>query len=155
GSVQSNQAHLFVNAGGGGGSTSVSFQQKPGGYAGTTDTYIDQFDPNNSFGTTDRLEVRYYDPGTGLSEHMQTLLRFDLSSIPTTATITSAKLTLWNTRATSNGASDVILLDKVTAAWTDSNTWSMGIPASTPSGVTTPSVAGYTLSPATPEPWVV
>jgi hypothetical protein len=154
GSVPSNPATLAVNAGGGG-PTTATFQQGASGYAGTTDTYIDQFAPTSSFGTLDRLEIRYYDPGTGLTEHMQTLIRFDLSSIPTTATVTSAKLTMWNTRATANSPSDVVLMDKVLGAWTDAQTWSMGIPASTPSGVTTPSVAGFTLAPATPEPWVI
>jgi hypothetical protein len=153
GSVTSSVAHLTVNAGGG--STTVTFQQGLNGYAGTSDTYIDQFTPGGSFGTLDRLEVRYYDPGTGLTEHMDTLIRFDLSTIPAGATVTSAKLTLYNTRAAANDPSDVVMLGKVTAAWTDSITWSMGVPPTAPSGVTCPGVASYTLAPTTPEIYVI
>lgn len=157
GNATSNNATLTVNpaGGGGGGSTTATFKQGMNGYAGAMDTYIDQFQPAGSYGNLDRLDLRYYDSGTGLVEHMQILMRFDLSSIPTNATVTSAKLTVYNTRATSNSASDVVVLEKVTSAWNDAHTWSMGVPAGAPSGVTTPSVAGYTLTPATPEVWVV
>src|SRR3989442_1625351 len=86
---------------------------------------------------------------------MNSLLRFDLSAIPATATVTSAKLTLYNTRAAANGASDVVNLDKVLSAWTDSWTGSMGVPTTAASGVTCPSVASYTLAPTTPEAFVV
>jgi hypothetical protein len=135
--------------------TTVTLQQGQNGYTGTMDTYIDQFLPTDSFGTIDRLEVRYYDPGSGLQEHMITLLRFDLSSIPTNATVTSAKLQLYNTRAAANDASDVVVLGKATSAWNDQWTWNMGVPTSTSSGVTCPSVASYTLAPTTPEPFTV
>jgi hypothetical protein len=155
GSATSRSAVLTVNGGGGGGSTTVTLQQGVNGYAGAVDTYIDQFAPTSSFGTVDRLEVRYYDPGTGLSEHMRTLLKFDLSAIPAGSTVTAAQLTLYNTRAAANGANDVVALDKVLSAWTDTHTYAMGIPSAAPSGVTCPSVASYTLSPATPETFVV
>jgi hypothetical protein len=155
GSATSNAATLTVNPSSGGGPTTVTLQQGQSGYAGTMDTYIDQFSPTTSFGTLDRLEVRYYDPGTGLQEHMITLLRFDLSGIPTNATITSATLTLYNIRAAANDASDVVNLDKVMSAWNDSWTWAMGVPTTAPSGVTCPSVAGYTLSPTTPEIYTI
>jgi hypothetical protein len=133
----------------------VTFQQGQNGYTGTMDTYIDQFTPTATYGNIDRLEVRYYDPGTGLQEHMITLLRFDLSSIPANATVTSASLQLWNTRAAANDASDVVVLGKATSSWNDQWTWSMGVPGSSSSGVTCPSVASYTLSPATPELYTI
>lgn len=119
------------------------------------DTYVDQFDPTSAFGNLDRMEVRWFDGGMGLSEHNQSLLRFDLASIPAGATVTAATLTLHNTRATANAAGDVVLLSRVTSAWTEAQTWNLGLPSSVPSGVATPSVAGLTSSPAAPEPWAV
>jgi hypothetical protein len=154
----SNTALLTVNpaSGGGGGSpTTVTLQQGLNGYSGTLDTYIDQFAPDSSFGNLDKMEVRYYDDGTGLSEHMISLLQFDLSGIPSTATVTGATLKLYNTRAASNGAGDVVNLDKVLNAWNGNWTWNMGIPTTTPSGVTCPSVAGYTSAPSPPELYTI
>jgi hypothetical protein len=135
--------------------TTVTLQQGQNGYTGTSDTYIDQFQPTSTFGGIDRLEVRSYDPGSGLTEKMDTLLRFDLSSIPANATVTSATLKLYNTRAAANDASDVLVLGKATSAWNDQWTWSMGVPSSTASGVTCPSVASYTQAPATPELYTI
>ncbi|MBV8880078.1 MAG: DNRLRE domain-containing protein [Planctomycetaceae bacterium] len=156
GSATSNGATLTVNAapgggGGGGGSpVTVTLQQGTSGYSGATDTYIDA-DPaqvGNSFGNIDKMEIRYIDSGGTITEHMISMLRFDLSSIPSTATITSATLKLFVTRVNSNGASDVLSLEKALGAWNDTWTWSMGVPSSTPSGVTCPSVAGYATLPA-------
>jgi MYXO-CTERM domain-containing protein len=156
GSVLSAAASLIVNpAPPPVGATTVTLQQGVNGYAGTVDTYIDEFVPAGTFGTLDRMEIRYYDPGTGLSEHMIGLLKFNLTSIPTTATVTSAKLTLYNTRANSNSANDVLVLDKVTSAWNDTHTWSMGVPTGVASGVTCPSLAAYTMTPNPPETFVI
>src|SRR4029079_202365 len=137
GSVTSNVAHLTVNAAGPGGTaTTVVLQQTPGGYAGTMDTYIDQYDtavPQTVWGNVNRLEVRWF---TGAAtEHMVTLLRFDLSSIPTTATVTSAQLTLYITPPNNSTAGDVLAMEKVTSNWNDSWTWSMVEPTGAPSGV--------------------
>ncbi len=156
GSVLSAAASLIVNpAPPPVGATTVTLQQGVNGYAGTVDTYIDEFVPAGSFGNLDRLEIRYYDPGTGLTEHQIALLKFNLTSIPTTATVTSAKLTLYNTRANSNSANDVLVLEKVTSAWNDTHMWSMGVPTGVASGVTCPSLAPYTGAPNPPETFVI
>ena len=57
-------------------STTVTFQQGQNGYTGTMDTYIDQFTPTDFYGGVERIEVRSYDSGSGLSEKQNTLLRF-------------------------------------------------------------------------------
>jgi hypothetical protein len=156
GSVQSNNATLTVTTGVSA-PTTVSFQQgDANNYAGTMDTYIDQFPTIPApYGNLTRLEVRYYDPGSGVTENSHTLLRFDLSSIPTNATVTSAKLTLYSTRTAARSLSDVVLLDKVTTFWDDNHTWAMGSPTSVASGVTCPDVMGLSDNPANPEPYVI
>jgi len=135
--------------------TTVTFQQGKNGYSGAMDTYIDQFMPTDFYGGVERIEVRYYDDGTGLSEKQNALIRFDVSSIPSTATVTSAKLTLYNIRANSNGANDILVLEKVTSAWNNQSTWSMGVPSAVASGVTCPTVAGYTQAPTAPEVYTI
>lgn len=154
GMVLSSAASLTVNApaGGGGGSTTTTFQQGPS-YSGTMDTYIDAKSPTSSFGTDIKMEIRNFDAGA--TENMNALLRFDLSSIPSTATVTSATLKVYNTRANSNDAGDVLVMGKVLTAWNDTWTWNMGVPTTTPSGVTCPSLVGYTMAPATPELYTI
>jgi hypothetical protein len=156
GSTTSAGATLTVNAAGGGGApVTVTLQEGVSSYAGTTDTYIDQFDSDGTFGTLARMEVRWYDAGPGLSEHMHSLLRFDLSSIPAGATVTSATLTLHSTRTAAITAGDVLTLSRATSVWTESQTWDLGTPSSTASGVVTPSLAGLTENPAAPQPYAI
>jgi hypothetical protein len=135
--------------------TSVTLQDGLNGYAGTTDTYLDQFQPATNFGATAHFEVRWYNDGVNLVEMNKALLRFNLSSIPSNATINSATLTVYNLRANSNSSADIITMNKVTGAWSESSTWNSGVPASVSSGVTCPTVAGYTGAPVTPEAYTI
>jgi acid phosphatase type 7 len=110
------------------------------GYAGTDDTYINQFsaDAINNTTNPDRLQVHH-----GSSEHQRTLIKFDLSSIPSNAAISSASLTFTVTRTNEVQATDVMLMNKITSAWTESQTWNTGVPASTPSGIVLPVLSNY------------
>ncbi|MGH7145585.1 MAG: DNRLRE domain-containing protein [Planctomycetota bacterium] len=124
----------------GGATTTVQLQDGLNSYSGTRDTYIDQYDPTSSFGSLDRMEVRWY---TGYAtEHDIGLLKFDLSSIPTDATITSAKLDLWVTRTNSVDSSDQLVMTKNTSAWSETSTYNDGVPSSVASGVTPPTLGG-------------
>ena len=155
GSATSAGATLTVNpAAGGGGSTTTVFQQFLNGYQGTSDTYIDEFRPTLSFGNDQWLDIRWF---TGsATEHMVSLLKFDLSLIPPTATVTSAKLSLYITRTNNATAGDVLKMDKATSAWTEAQTWQLGEPAGAPSGVTCPDVTTYgSQTPAPPLPYVI
>ena len=135
--------------------TTVKYQQGTNGYSGCMDTYIDK-DPvwiDDFFGGVERIEIR---SGFG-GEKMNILIKFDVSALPSDATVTGAKLTLHNIRQRSaNG--DVPVLEKVTAAWNNQttwNTWNTGVPNTVASGVTCPTIAGLTEDPTTPEPYVI
>jgi hypothetical protein len=52
-------------------------------------------------------------------------------------------------------AGDVLVMGKCTTSWNDQWTWAMNVPSSTASGVTCPTVAGYSLTPATPEAYTI
>jgi hypothetical protein len=130
--------------------TTVKFQQGTNGYSGAMDTYIDKFMPTDFFGGVERVEIRDWSSGT--AEKMNVLISFDVSSLPSNATVTSAKLTMYNIRARGHSANDTVILEKVTSAWNNQSTWSMGVPTAVASGVTCPTVAGYTEDPATPPP---
>lgn len=130
--------------------TTVRFRQGSNGYSGAMDTYIDKFMPNDFYGGVERIEVR--DWSAAASEKMNLLISFDVTSLPSTATVTSARLTLYNIRARGHSAADTLVLGTVTSAWNNQSTWNMGVPTTTASGVTCPSVAGYTEDPTTPPP---
>jgi hypothetical protein len=134
--------------------TTVKFQQGSNGYSGAMDTYIDKFFPNDFYGGVERIEIRSWDGGA--SEKMNVLIMFDVSSLPSNATVTSAKLTLYNIRQRGESADDVVILEKVTSAWNNQWTWNMGVPSVVASGVTCPPVTpGYTEDPVTPEAYTI
>ncbi len=132
--------------------TTVKFQQGTNGYQGCMDTYIDKFMPNDFYGGVERIEIRDWSGGT--VEKMNVLIKFDVSSLPSNATITSGKLTLYSIRARGQNG-DVPVLEKVTSAWNNQWTWNMGIPTVVASGVTCPPVTGYTDDPVTPEVYAI
>jgi hypothetical protein len=134
--------------------TTVKFQQGTNGYQGCMDTYIDQFMPTDFYGGVERIEIRSWDDGSGVTEKMNVLIKFDVSTLPSNATVTSAKLTLYSIRARGQNG-DVPVLQKVTSAWNNQSTWSMGVPTAVASGVTCPPVTGFTDDPVTPEAYAI
>jgi hypothetical protein len=71
-----------------GGETTVSLQQGADGYAGCVDTHAYQYEPDTNYCGRTSLEVGY-------RQRYATLVRFDLPSIPTNATVTRATLHLY------------------------------------------------------------
>lgn len=116
--------------------TILSLQTGTNGYAGVTDTFIDQATPaqQNDAATANVLDIDFSTYPT-ITRYRQTLLRFDLSSIPPNSTILSAYLTLyisnegkqialyrmlqtWNSATITWTSSGGILMDNVEASST-------------------------------------
>lgn len=142
--------------------TTVKFQQGTNGYSGCMDTYVDKYDAtggNDFFGGVERIEIR--DWNSGATEKMNTYIMFDVSSIPTNATVTSAKLTLYAIRTRGQNG-DVPVVEKITSAWNGQNTWNMGLPSRVAApGVTCPPVDStyvdepLTTAPNAPQPYAI
>jgi hypothetical protein len=129
------------------------FQNGLNGYAGTDDTYLNQFGTTTDNGTATSLYFNWDTNSVGtVTENQQSLIRFQLSSIPTNAVIKSATLTVINTSRAELDASDVVKIGILTNSWTESSTYATYLPAYVDSGVTLPSVLGYT---GASEPYVV
>ena len=70
--------------------TIVCLQQGNGGYEGCTDTYLDQTNPAEAYGATDKLRIK-------TQENVNSLIRFDLSGLPANVTVSEATLKLFVT----------------------------------------------------------
>lgn len=86
----------------------ATFQQGVGGYSGTNATY---FDGATGYNNTSQWHV-------GAANSIKALLRFDLPTIPITATIDEATLQLYQT-SRSNGNSLTLGAHQVQADWVD------------------------------------
>ncbi|HEX6788896.1 MAG TPA: DNRLRE domain-containing protein [Gaiellaceae bacterium] len=88
------------------------------GTSSTTDTYVDEQNPNSSFGSSTTLSVS---PKSGKRNWM--LIRFDLSScsIPATGGADSATLSLRITSAP--GSSQTLDVSTIGSTWSGSTTW--------------------------------
>jgi hypothetical protein len=70
----------------------VTFQQGIGGYSGTYDTWLDSDDYDTNYGSDEDIHVRHDSYGT-INERTN-LIKFNVSSLPANAVITSASLSL-------------------------------------------------------------
>jgi hypothetical protein len=77
--------------------TTITLQQGRYGYTGSEDTYIHQYAPSSNYCKQDQFRVGYDQTFFGL-------VRFDLTSIPTSAIVTQATLQLY---ATGWGGADI------------------------------------------------
>ncbi|MBL4848184.1 MAG: DNRLRE domain-containing protein [Planctomycetes bacterium] len=79
----------FGGGGGGGGASTDSFRDGEAGYSGTEDTYLRGDKKDNNQG--DKRDIRV----DGNGRNYRSLLQWNLSSIPTNATVTAVSLTLY------------------------------------------------------------
>jgi hypothetical protein len=130
-----------------GGSTPVTITFRDGlnGYSGTQDSYVASGRTGNNYGTSTALEA---DGSDGSNGELVTLIKWNTSSIPTNAAVTSAKVTL-RVSNVSSGAYN--LYARNGSAWSESTvTWanaSIAANQGTLIGSFTPSSTGlYTLT---------
>jgi hypothetical protein len=96
------------------GETCVVLQPGP---AAAKDAYIKQERPDDRMGTNNELRVK-----TENKKLLRSLLQFDLSSIPSTALVNSATLSLWVKSV--SGANTTINAHEVTNTWNETQvTW--------------------------------
>jgi disaggregatase-related protein/TGF-beta propeptide len=104
--------------------TTAIFQQGLNAYVGVTDTWINFYDPNVNFNSETQLDVL----GT---EDIKALVRFDLSSIPAGAQVTSATLELYNYALEGAANGGVLSVYPVGRAWVEAEaTWNRASAAS-------------------------
>jgi len=97
----------------------IVFQQGLNGYSGVTDTWINLYDPNLNFNGETKLLVL----GT---EGIKSLVRFDLSSIPAGARITSATLSLYNYGHENSANGGAVNVHRASKVWVESQaTWNV------------------------------
>lgn len=88
--------YTMSKSGGGGGSTTTSFQNgvlPTTAYAGNIDTHISQNNTTTNYATATTLLVDGDDPG-GSGRDKRGLLKWDVSAIPSTKTVTAASITV-------------------------------------------------------------
>lgn len=90
----------------------VVLQQGLNGYEGTDDTYISQASSTTNYGTASNI---YF-----TDTSYKSLVRFDLASIPATATINSATLSFYIYANSGNSGSKVINAYRVLTNWVES-----------------------------------
>lgn len=124
--------------------TTWTFQQGASSYTGTTDTYLDSGAATTSQATAVSLVCDYdYSVYPLVSRTRQAVLKFDLSSVPTTYTVVQAYLDLYiNTEGLG------ISLHKVLIPWADTDTFNTLISGINLDNVDAPATADITIGPS-------
>lgn len=98
----------------------VTLQQGLNEYAGVDETWINFYDPNLNFGSDTKLLV------LGGSGNAKALVRFDLSSIPAGAVISSATLSLYNHSHQADINCGTVSVNPVSKPWAENQaTWNV------------------------------
>jgi hypothetical protein len=124
------------------GQITATLQEGVNGYAGTADAHILEYPDlsGKNTGANDQLEACRYN-GTASDDDKSILIKFDVASIPSNATVTGATLELCLV-ATRNGAVNKTLnVHEVTASWVEGT--GTGIDGQTASGVTWSTCPAY------------
>ncbi len=92
--------------------TSVTLQEGLNGYTGTSDADINTYSPTANTGSATTLRLGAYGD-------LKSVFKFDLSSIPSNATINSATLGLYVQNSPNNGGGDTVSLHRIFTPWTE------------------------------------
>ncbi|WP_165864695.1 DNRLRE domain-containing protein [Capsulimonas corticalis] len=95
------------------------FQEGLNGYAGTTDAHLMETLSGNNSGGNDQIEVGRYSGAD--SDDKSGLIKFNVSSIPSNATVTSAVLEVCLTGVRNGSANKTVNIHEVTGAWAEGN----------------------------------
>ena len=97
----------------------VTFQQGINGYSGASDTWLDYYHDNTNYGNDGDIHVRH-DWYSNVDDR-DTLIKFDLSSLPANAVITGASLSLLYYQDWDIGSSDYLTVSayRLLHSWTE------------------------------------
>ena len=96
----------------------VSFQEGVNGYTGTKDAHILEWLARSGYNTGghDEIEATRYDGGDD-DDDKAILIEFDLSSIPSTATVIAANLALFFTDERNGSTPKTLNVHRITGSW--------------------------------------
>jgi hypothetical protein len=98
------------------GGTTVTFQQGSNGYTQAADAHISEYAPGINAGGNDRFEVSRFN-GSYSNDDKSGLLKFDISTIPSNATVTSATVELTLVECRNGTPTKSIEVRKLNRAW--------------------------------------
>ena len=94
----------------------ATFQEGVSSYAGTADSHIIEYATGNNMGGNNEMEAARY-VGSSSSDDKAALIKFDVSSIPSTATVDSAYLLLYNTQRRNNSFAKTLSIARLKLDW--------------------------------------
>lgn len=131
-----------------------TFQDGAAGYAGTVDTYVRFYAPTTSNGALTSVNADTSDTNGGVA---QALLRFDdifgagASQIPLDATITSARLVV----NVSDASTNTLSFHRMLIPWSETATWNELADGIQADGAEAASAPDATLTPTTTGKWTI
>lgn len=96
----------------------VTFQDGVNGYFGTKDAHLVEWHLDNNTGANSEIEATKH-TGVTPTDNKAIVLEFDVSSIPSSATVNSADLALYLVGQRNGSTPKILNVHKITAAWTE------------------------------------
>ncbi len=97
-------------------SATVSFQDGANGYFSTKDAHLVEWHPGNNTGANTELEATKH-TGVTVNDNKAIVVEFDVSSIPSSATVIAADLSLLLIGQRNGSTPKTLYVHKITGAW--------------------------------------